>query len=82
MAYYCRIQTAEKSAGPGKARRFMKEQPMVPASAARATVYDIVTERILKLLDAGTCPWRRPWNDTAARRRCDILLAQHREEKE
>ncbi len=25
------------------------------------TVYEIVTDRILKMLEAGTVPWRRPW---------------------
>jgi len=27
-----------------------------------ATVYDLVTEEILKQLEAGTVPWRKPWN--------------------
>lgn len=25
-------------------------------------VYEIITERILSLLNTGVCPWRRPWN--------------------
>lgn len=25
-------------------------------------VYDIITERIINLLNEGVCPWRRPWN--------------------
>lgn len=27
-----------------------------------ATVYEIVTDRIIKQLEAGTIPWRKPWN--------------------
>jgi antirestriction protein ArdC len=30
-------------------------------------VYDIVTEKILKALDAGVVPWFRPWNTLACR---------------
>lgn len=29
--------------------------------AAGKTVYDIITDRIIKALEAGTVPWRRPW---------------------
>ena len=29
------------------------------------TVYQIVTDRIIKKLEAGTIPWRKPWNDRA-----------------
>lgn len=25
-------------------------------------VYEVITERIVSLLETGTCPWRRPWN--------------------
>ena len=25
-------------------------------------VYEIITERIVSLLNEGVCPWRRPWN--------------------
>jgi len=28
----------------------------------RTTAYDRVTERIITLLEQGTCPWRRPWS--------------------
>jgi antirestriction protein ArdC len=28
----------------------------------KTNVYDIITERIVSLIEAGTCPWRRPWN--------------------
>ena len=24
--------------------------------------YQIITDRIVSLLESGTCPWRRPWN--------------------
>jgi antirestriction protein ArdC len=26
-----------------------------------SSVYSIVTEQIIKLLESGTVPWRRPW---------------------
>jgi len=28
----------------------------------KKNTYDIVTERIIDLLEQGVCPWRRPWN--------------------
>lgn len=34
-------------------------------SDSRATVYDVVTDRIRTLLEAGTVPWRRPWSASA-----------------
>ena len=30
------------------------------------TVYQIVTDRIIHLLEEGVCPWRRPWKATPA----------------
>lgn len=30
----------------------------------KKTVYEVITERILNLLDEGTVPWQRPWNRT------------------
>jgi antirestriction protein ArdC len=27
-----------------------------------SAVYDIITERIVSMLNEGVCPWRRPWN--------------------
>lgn len=37
---------------------------MSQASADRLSVYEIVTERILALLEQGTIPWRKPWSET------------------
>lgn len=31
-------------------------------SLSRRNAYDIVTDQIVALLDAGTCPWRKPWD--------------------
>ncbi len=31
-----------------------------------STVYQIVTDRIINLLEQGVCPWRRPWKSTLA----------------
>ncbi|WP_238456637.1 ArdC-like ssDNA-binding domain-containing protein [Desulfotruncus arcticus] len=31
-----------------------------------ATVYQIVTNEIIKKLEAGTIPWRKPWRDAGA----------------
>ena len=28
------------------------------------TVYEIITDRILSLLEEGTIPWQKPWNRT------------------
>lgn len=28
----------------------------------KTPVYEIITERIVSLIESGTCPWRRPWN--------------------
>jgi antirestriction protein ArdC len=28
----------------------------------KAKAYDKITDRILELLEQGTCPWRRPWS--------------------
>ena len=30
-------------------------------STARKSVYEVVTDRILALLDQGTVPWKKPW---------------------
>lgn len=32
-------------------------------TTSRATTYDVVTDRIMALLDKGTVPWRRPWTN-------------------
>ena len=29
------------------------------------TAYDVVTDRIVALLESGTVPWRRPWRGGA-----------------
>jgi antirestriction protein ArdC len=33
---------------------------------AKKSVHEIVTDRILEALEAGTVPWRRPWRDAGA----------------
>jgi antirestriction protein ArdC len=33
-----------------------------PAEHVSASAYDVVTERMLALLERGTVPWRRPWS--------------------
>lgn len=33
----------------------------MPAKKEKINVYEIVTERILKMLDEGVAPWHRPW---------------------
>jgi antirestriction protein ArdC len=33
-----------------------------PTNTMSNGVYEIVTERIVSLLEGGTCPWRRPWS--------------------
>jgi antirestriction protein ArdC len=35
---------------------------------SRASVYDVVTERMLAKLDEGSIPWRRPWRDLGGHR--------------
>jgi len=35
--------------------------PVVESTRPRASVYDIVTERILAELEKGQVPWRKPW---------------------
>jgi antirestriction protein ArdC len=35
------------------------------AEHVNASVYDVVTDRVLALLERGTVPWRRPWTTTA-----------------
>ena len=35
-----------------------------PAEHVNASAYDVVTDRVLALLERGTVPWRRPWNTT------------------
>ena len=32
------------------------------ATAEKIDVYQIVTDQITALLEAGTVPWRKPWN--------------------
>jgi hypothetical protein len=41
----------------------MKAQPMKPDT--KTDVYQIITDRILALLDAGVNPWRKPWHAAA-----------------
>jgi antirestriction protein ArdC len=31
----------------------------------KTTVYEIITEKMIKMLEAGTVPWRKPWNASA-----------------
>ncbi len=33
-----------------------------PAEHVNASAYDVVTDRVLALLERGTVPWRRPWS--------------------
>lgn len=35
---------------------------MATKSKARASAYQVLTDRILELLEAGTVPWRKPWH--------------------
>jgi len=37
------------------------------SSAAKPDVYQVVTDRIVAQLEAGTAPWRKPWNTTVGR---------------
>jgi len=39
-----------------------KHQQSQPNGAKGSNVYQIVTDQILKLLEQGTVPWRRPWS--------------------
>ena len=39
--------------------------PAFSADHNKASVYQIVTETILKQLESGIVPWRRPWNTAA-----------------
>ncbi len=32
---------------------------------SRGSVYDIITERIIAMLEKGTVPWRKPWQAKA-----------------
>jgi antirestriction protein ArdC len=41
----------------------MKAQPM--NTDTKTDVYQIITDRILALLDAGVNPWRKPWHAAA-----------------
>ena len=34
--------------------------------ATKQTVYEMVTERIIKKLESGVIPWRKPWNSSGA----------------
>ena len=43
---YLAMQTLSRRSASGKSRR---------------TTYDVVTDRIVQLLEAGTVPWRQPW---------------------
>src|SRR4029450_8953189 len=36
---------------------------------AMATVYDLITERIVEKLQQGTIPWQKPWNGAAGLQR-------------
>jgi hypothetical protein len=37
-------------------------QPVVTPSKPRGSVYDIITDRIIKQLESGVAPWRKPWS--------------------
>lgn len=34
------------------------------SSSTKVDVYELVTNRIIELLEAGTIPWQKPWNDS------------------
>jgi len=38
---------------------------MSTVTPSRASVYELVTDRILKLLETGAVPWRKPWSASA-----------------
>lgn len=42
-----------------------------------ATVYDIVTEKIVKELEKGTIPWRKPWIDVRSTINGEAVLQQN-----
>jgi antirestriction protein ArdC len=67
-------KTAAKApkAAPKAARKTTKSGPKkgttAPAAVStdtRASVADIITDLIIKKLEAGTVPWQRPWNGAA-----------------
>lgn len=35
---------------------------------AKASVYDVITDRVVAALEAGSCPWRKPWTAAGAPR--------------
>jgi antirestriction protein ArdC len=37
-------------------------QPAVHPSKPRGSVYEIITDRIIKQLESGVAPWRKPWS--------------------
>ena len=40
----------------------------------RAEVWNVITDRIIALLETGTVPWRKPWNAQAGMpKRMEIL---------
>jgi len=43
-----------------------------------ATVYDIITARIMEELEQGTVPWQRPWNSTSGMPRNPLSQKAHR----
>jgi antirestriction protein ArdC len=38
-----------------------------PATEKKASVYDVVTAQVIDMLQAGVCPWRKPWVNQAPR---------------
>lgn len=50
-----------KTPKPSKKARASKapETPETP----KVSVYDVITARVIELLSAGVCPWRKPWTN-------------------
>lgn len=40
----------------------------MPATASKADVYQIITDRVIQMLDKGVIPWRQPWKNVGAPR--------------
>jgi antirestriction protein ArdC len=60
----CRDRGAQPAAGPDGVRTVTASRPRFrsPAEHVSASAYEVVTDRVLALLDRGTVPWRRPWS--------------------
>src|ERR1044072_5575266 len=63
LRLHCSLSAAKKRACGSCCK--LQRTPRREENYLMATVYDLITERIVEKLQQGTIPWQKPWNSAA-----------------